>query len=308
MLNTLLEQASCPVCGSPRQKVLRAECYPSETDTEILIRGYSSASETRLMDRLVECEECGMVFLSPRLRSDLILSSYTEAPDHNHWAQREMRVATFRQSLSSIAKRVGFSPSKDFRILDVGSAGGYFLKAAADAGFTCTGVEPNLELSERGREHYGVDLRSGTLEDQQFSAGSFSLVTLWDVLEHVSQPRILLEQIGFLLKEGGFLVVNFPDYGSWIRKVMGFRWPFFLSVHLHYFTTAHLERLLREAGYRTLYTKPHWQTLELGYVLKRASSSVAFMSIAEKIVSAVGLGRVPLSYYVGQTLLVAQKL
>lgn len=308
MLTSLLENAPCSVCGSSNPKTIKAECYPNEVDADVLLRAYSSASEARLMDRLVKCKDCGMVFLSPRLRSDLILSSYADAPDENHWAQRDMRVGTFSKSLASIASRLGVLPSEDFRILDIGSAGGYFLKAAVDAGFSSVGVEPNKELSERGRQYYGVDLRSGTLDDQHFAPESFSLVTLWDVLEHVTEPRILLEQIKIVLKQGGRLAVNFPDYGSRIRKLMRFKWPFFLSVHLHYFTVAHLDRLLREVGYRTLYTTPHWQTLQCGYVLKRASSSAPVMSFAEKFANAVGVGRFPLSYYVGQTLLVAEKV
>ena len=308
MLAALLENVSCPVCGSDRYQIIRAPCYPDETDTESLLRGYSSASDVRLMDRIVRCNECEMVFLSPRLRSDLILSSYAESPDHDHWPQRDLRVTTFRRSLSSLIKRLGLAPKEDFRILDIGSAGGYFCRAANDAGFTCIGIEPNKELAEKGRRHYGVDLRCGTLNDQAFSANSFSLVTLWDVLEHVPDPRGLLRQIGPLLTKGGYLAVNFPDYGSRIRKLMGFRWPFFLSVHLHYFTTTHLDRLLNESGYRTLYVAPHWQTLELGYVLKRASSSSSLISPFARVVNAVGLGHIPFSYYVGQTLLVAQKI
>ena len=62
------------------------------------------------------------------------------------------------------------------------------------------------------------------------------MVTLWDVLEHLASPNNELHTIHELLEDDGILVINVPDISSLPAKIMRWKWPFYLSVHLTYFT------------------------------------------------------------------------
>jgi hypothetical protein len=59
----------------------------------------------------------------------------------------------------------------------------------------------------------------------------------------------VLDRCHGLLRPGGVLVVNYPDIGSLIARILGRRWPFLTSVHLSYFDRRTIRRMLEKTGY-----------------------------------------------------------
>lgn len=78
------------------------------------------------------------------------------------------------------------------------------------------------------------------------------------------------------------------------------KWPFFLSVHLYYFTLASLKRVL---GNEFVFIKkfPHFQSLEIGYVLKRAKKYFSIFKFIELMFSKLKINHIPFIYNLGQT-------
>ncbi|MBF0626078.1 MAG: class I SAM-dependent methyltransferase [Magnetococcales bacterium] len=301
----LLESAPCPLCGTTEFAVLEPAAYPPGLTRDRILAIYSASSATVLLDQLVRCSSCDLIHLTPRIRQDLILESYANAVDPAFIAQNPLRIRTFRRQLRRLADRHGLPAGA--RVLDVGCAGGAFPKAAADLGFRVVGVEPSRWLAQQAAQTYGLDIRPGILEEQQFTPASFDMITLWDVIEHLTDPQGVLRQIHSLLAPSGLLVVNYPDHASLARRLLGDRWPFFLSVHLIYFTPVTLDRMLQINGFRVLEQRPYWQTLELGYALQRAAAGLRAFSFLGQGISLLGLDRLPLTYTMGQTLAVARK-
>lgn len=302
----LFENVFCPLCGQEDYKVLSPALYPTPLDREHLLSIYKSSSEVKLLDQLVECKGCELVQLSPRVHHDIIMASYSGAVDPKFVEQDSMRIATFTRALRKIFADLNLTPSKNIKTLDIGCAGGAFPKAAHDFGLSIVGIEPSRWLSEQGRKRYGLDLRAGTLEEHPFEENSFDLVTLWDVIEHLTAPEKTLAEIKRILKPGGHLLVNYPDFGSWQAKLLGKNWPFLLSVHLYYFTPKTIQEFLQKAGYEVVKLRPHWQMLELGYVLKRAGSYFGFFNYVARLTEWLHLSRLPILYNVGQTQVVAK--
>ncbi len=116
-----------------------------------------------------------------------------------------------------------------------------------------------------------MDIRDGILEPGAFEAHSFDVITLWDVIEHLPQPLETLQTVRSLLKPGGVLLVNYPDIGTLAARMLGRRWPFWLSVHLIYYTRKTMTEQLRRAGFSTLWFESFWPVLPLGYVAQRAA-------------------------------------
>jgi 2-polyprenyl-3-methyl-5-hydroxy-6-metoxy-1,4-benzoquinol methylase len=192
-------------------------------------------------------------------------------------------------------------------VLDVGCAGGAFPKAAKDLGFDVVGVEPSTWLAEQGRSLYGLDIRAGLLQDQNFPDQSFDLISLWDVIEHLPDAHAVVGDIHRLLRPGGHLIVNTPDYGSLARKLLGPKWPMLLSVHLIYFTQETMRDFLRRDDFEVVDFRPFWQTLQLGYVLKRASAYFSVFGLAQKATDALRLSGIPLTYNIGQSFVLARR-
>jgi SAM-dependent methyltransferase len=298
-------EVNCPVCGCNDCAELRKAAYAPDFSVSQLQTVYRASSDHQLLDRVVRCKPCGMIYLNPRLDASLIQSGYEEVEDPAFVKQNPQRIATFASSVQSILAKTGLNPAGK-KLLDVGCAGGAFLVAARAAGFEVCGVEPSRWLSGFARREYGCDVRQGILAAGMFPEGSFDVISLWDVLEHVPDPDAVLRTVRSLLKPDGYLWVNYPDAGSFMAKMLGWKWPFWLSVHLLYYTRGTIRRQLEKAGFTVSYLRPHWQQLQFAYVLERAGALVPPAKWAAKAISAAGLGQVPFTYNMGQTLVVAR--
>lgn len=302
----LFEEVDCPHCGARDYRVLMPGTYPKGISRAELVEMYSASSAHALMDQLAQCRSCDLVHLNPRVRGDVIIEGYSSAVDPKFIAQDGQRVKTFRRALDHLTARHPLDTGAS--VLDVGCAGGAFPKAASDAGFDVVGVEPSEWLAEQGRERYGIDIRTGILAEQDFGGRKFDLVTLWDVIEHLTEPEDVLADIRSLLAPDGILVVNYPDYGALVARIMGRRWPFLLSVHLLYFTRKTIRAFLEKRGFEVLEIRPFFQTLELGYVLERGEPyAPPIVRPIKKLVELARIGRAPFTYNLAQSFLVARK-
>ena len=302
--SALLEHIPCFLCGADDYDVVYEAQYDREKDVD-LVRKFRASGDELLIDQLVRCRQCGFQYVNPRLRGDLILGSYAEGEDPTYVSQLSARERTFASALEEIERANG-GPG---RLLDIGTAAGSFVAAAAARGFDAEGCEPNRWMAEWGSRHYGIRIRQGSVFEQPYAEGSFDVITLWDVIEHTLEPRQMLERCRALLRPGGILVVNYPDIGSWIARALGRRWLFLTSVHLYYFDRATMGKMLHRTGFEVERVRPHFQRLELDYILFRASVlSTALSSAARAAIRPLGLSRVQVPYWLGQTFVLARRV
>lgn len=298
----LLETVPCNLCGSSDLDVVYEAREDLERDGDVA-RKFRASGDELLTLPLVRCRRCRLQFVSPRIVAATILAGYAAGDDPEYVSQMDARVRTFAGALREIERLAG----RRGRLLDIGTAAGAFLKAATDAGWDATGVEPNAWLAAWGRERYGVRIHVGSIDDVAFEAVTFDVVTLWDVIEHTPDPMHVLRRVGTLLRPGGMVIVNYPDIGSWIARLLGRRWLFLTSVHLHYFDRTTIRRLLHTTGFEVAEVRPHVQRLELDYILKRAAIlSQGLSSVARRAVSSLGMGRAQVPYWLGQTFVAAR--
>lgn len=303
----LYETINCPLCEGDKFKVIYPANYPTSLSKEDLLKIYCSSSDEKLLDQLVQCVDCSLVYLNPRTTPAVLIKSYSQAVDPTFVKQDLQRIRCFDKELRQIIRQCGITPDKNKKILDVGCAGGAFLKAANDIGFDVIGVEPSHWMCEYGKKVYGVNICQGQLIDQKFEPSSFDVVSFWDVIEHLSRPGEVLEHAHGLLKNDGTLIINYPDYGSCFARILGSKWPFLLSVHLIYYDRNTIKRQLEKCGFEVMEIKPYWQVLELGYILRRASSYFGVFKIFENVINALSLKSLSIKYNMGQTRVIARK-
>ena len=301
-----LDTVPCNICGSFESSIVQPPHYDlnalNETD---FARTFRSSSDERLNHQLVACVRCGLQYVSPRLRADAVLEGYAGGSDEQFVSQARGREITFGKCLDAIEQVWGRQPG---RLLDIGTGGGSFPHIASRRGWKADGCEPNRWLCNWALENYRLPVRPGTVFEQNYPAKSYDVVTLWDVLEHTPDPKMEIGEIHRLLKEDGLLVINYPDIGSWIARVMGRSWVFLLDVHLYYFTRATIRKLLEDAGFEIVRIGPHFQRLALGYVMRRATPYAgAPARIAERLCGAVGIAEWQVPYWMGQTLVIARR-
>lgn len=304
-INNYLEQINCPICYKNDYTILKNSNYEKIYNLDSLLSIYKSSADELMLDQLVVCNNCNFSYLNPRIKSEIIYKSYSDNIDEKHVSQDRMRYKTFKNSLLKIidANRIPLETKKTF--LDIGSASGIFLKVAKDLGFEETGFEPSNWMVKYGENKYNVNIHQGTVEDVKYF--KYDYISFWDVLEHVTNLKQTLEKVDELSKKNTILIINVPDIDSYVSKIMGFRWPFYLNVHLYYFRKKNLQEVLKNYNFELIKSFPHWQFLQLGYLLERAGKYFSFFLTLKKLADYSRLSKLSVPYNMGQTTFVFKK-
>lgn len=149
------------------------------------------------------------------------------------------------------------------RLLDVGCAYGFVLEVARERGWEIAGVEPARAVAQEAAAALGTPVLPDLLA-AGFPDASFDAVLLWDVIEHLPEPKRSLEEVGRILRRGGVCSIVTPDVGSLAARLLGRRWEEMRKMpeHISFFDRRSLTTLLRASGF---------EPLEWGTVGKRMS-------------------------------------
>ena len=152
-------------------------------------------------------------------------------------------------------------------LCDVGAATGYFLDLAKGRGWHTSGVELSVYAAGVASQR-GHAMQVGELPTLLFSS-PVSVMTMWDVLEHVRDPRAYVEAAARLIAPGGILAINTVDTGSLFARVMGMRWHLIVPPeHLHYYNAQNLSDLLHTCGFEVLEVSKAGKKFSPAYVAK----------------------------------------
>jgi SAM-dependent methyltransferase len=89
----------------------------------------------------------------------------------------------------------------------------------------------------------------GEIHNADLDPGSFDVVRLWSVLEHSTQPDVMLRRVHELLAPGGWAIIQVPNATSLAARVSGDRWPAWdTPIHLTHFTKKTLAAMADDAG------------------------------------------------------------
>jgi len=134
------------------------------------------------------------------------------------------------------------------RLLEVGCGSGEALRVLAELGWDVEGVDFDRAAVDRARSH-GLAVRQGSLREQQYPSESFDAVVMSHLIEHVPDPRALVEECRRVLKPDGLLVILTPNARSWGHAVFHEHW-FHLDPprHLFLFHQETLRSVVEAAG------------------------------------------------------------
>ncbi len=139
---------------------------------------------------------------------------------------------------------------RENKMLDVGCAVGSFMAVARADGWRPYGVEISEYAAKLGREELDLDVTAGTLLDMDLPEKDFDVITLWDVIEHLRDPRSNLEKAHELLRQGGIVAICTPNIASVTARIIREKWWIYSPPdHIYYFTFRTLKRMLHETGF-----------------------------------------------------------
>ena len=282
-----LENVRCNLCGADDSRVL----YDSPIDDAApgRVADYmASTNKFGRYGRIVRCRRCRLVYTNPRPAPATLRGGYEAAVDSDYAEEDFSRSINAHLSLRTIRKLM---PSG--RLLDVGCSTGFFLNAAR-LDFEVYGVEPSRWAVDYARRRLRLAVHLGGIEDGGFDDSSFDVISMNDVIEHLTDPRAALGRVHRLLRPGGVLYLVTPDISGLAARVLRGKWWGLRPAHVYYFSRATLQRMLEEAGFRIVLSRSYGRMFTYGYWLGRlqgyprlihrtAARAIRLLRIEEKL-------------------------
>jgi SAM-dependent methyltransferase len=230
----------CRICGSDR-----IAFYAMMTDN-----GHLRRADIKLP--VYRCRACDVFFLNPPPPADVgreyFAQAYANEVRGSLYYNNEFkdRVSELRLKLLADYGTTGGT------LLDIGCGKGQFVYAARKGGWDAWGVELDEGACEYARRQFGLEtVLPGTVADAALP-GTFDVVTLWDVIEHVPDPVQCLREAFDHLAPSGLIIVRTGNIRSWSFDRNPSRWWAFGSDHRFYFSPGSLSHALSAAGFRVL--------------------------------------------------------
>jgi 2-polyprenyl-3-methyl-5-hydroxy-6-metoxy-1,4-benzoquinol methylase len=152
-----------------------------------------------------------------------------------------------RETFNLAVMELKAQPGK--RLLDIGCGRGDKLELLQSLGWQAEGIELDPKAVRQARAR-GLQVRQGTLADQQYPNGSFHAITMTHVIEHISEPRSLLRECYRILKPGGRLFMVTPNLGSRLHRIFCQDWRGLEPPrHFWLFSSSCLRTLVQDTGF-----------------------------------------------------------
>ncbi len=222
----------CPVCGHP--------------GTEELLRAPDRFHGRRETYTLMRCPSCSLAWLSQPPAPAEMHRHYTDAYDRlisaagqnspHRWRDRKRTLTQYKQSGA---------------LLDLGCSSGSFLQSLSSESWELFGIEMSSSSARNAEASSGAKVFVGEILDASFPPESFDVITCFDVLEHLYEPRKVMARVSEWLKPGGIFYVLVPNIDSAEARVFGSYWHGLeLPRHLFHYSPASLKFLAESAGLR----------------------------------------------------------
>ena len=194
---------------------------------------------------LLKCNNCNLLITSPRPEN---LNRYYESTEY--LSHEENNNSFFANIYRAVRKKTtnsktdlvrSLTPNQNPTILDIGCGTGTFLSSCQKAGMIVTGVEP----SDKARS--AAERKTGTKIEESVSriTGSFDLITLWHVLEHLPDLNEQMDLLTGKLKSEGYLILAVPNHESSDAVHYQEKWAAYdVPRHLWHFSQQSMKNLL----------------------------------------------------------------
>jgi SAM-dependent methyltransferase len=259
---------SCPVCGQagPRKWLEAPDWFHGRPEKYILMR----------------CQACSLVWLSDPPKPAEMHLHYTDeyhklisasgANSPGRWRARKAALDRYKRSGS---------------LLDLGCSSGSFLESLPSDSWKLHGIEMSAVSAKTAEARSGAHVFVGNILDAPFPSESFDVITCFDVLEHLYEPRRVMARISEWLKPGGIFYVLVPNVDSAEARVFRSYWHGLeLPRHLFHFSPASLKFLAESAGLREVSVETR----------RNPAVGTSLRYVGDDVFSALAIRRTPVAY------------
>lgn len=246
----------CPWCGSEKAQInlwLRDEFLTKEDF------------------HICECLNCGLLYTMPRPDKDKIGAYYKSEAYYSHQENKKGFIPKVYERVKSInlkhKYRLATNGLQPGKLLDIGCGVGDFLHTAEMHGWECIGVEPSDDAKSIAQKRIKGKIIT-SMELEGFPDGSFDVITMWHVLEHVDNIKWQVAQLQRLVNPSGRVIIALPNYKSYDGQYYKEQWAAYdVPRHLNHFNRNTLSKIFKTSGLELIkMDKLKWDAYYISYL------------------------------------------
>lgn len=223
---------------------------------------------------IMVCEACGLLYTSPRPSAEKIGDYYKSDSYYSHQENKSGFIPRVYEAVKTVNLRNKLSIATGGmhrgKLLDIGCGVGDFIYQAEEKGWQCVGAEPSEDAARIAKSRIKADIIDPK-EIERIPDGTFDVITMWHVLEHVDDLRWQVLQLNRLLKEGGRLVIALPNFRSYDAGYYQDKWAAYdVPRHLNHFSSDFMYKQLQINNIKlNSVKKMFWDSFYISYMSEK---------------------------------------
>jgi len=223
----------CRICGAAQYKNMLTADNPRR--------------KTRRQFTVVQCNDCGFRYINPTPDNESLKLYY-----ENYEAHQPKKIGKL-ESLYYWLLRSPVKMKAPGKLLDIGCGNGKYLDFMRSRGWDVTGLD-RADGCRFPREALGLTVLDGNLWEQNIPSNTYDLITIWWVIEHVMDPKRLLDECFRILKPSGQIILSTINNSSIEAQYFGrYWWHLLLPEHISQFEPHSLKRIVKQSGFEVFH-------------------------------------------------------
>lgn len=198
------QDVPCPICGTSKDRGIMV----------VKVNGFEHR----------RCPECSNVYVSPRLKDEYVWAQYARPSYDFMFRNLIENTIEFRKEVIAkgkfewVVKRLKNKEANS--LLDIGSGLGENLAVYKEHGWDVVGIEFNEYAAVKSRKMFGVTVLNTPIEEARLPREQFDVISLWGVMEHLTDPLAVLRQAFKHLAPDGVVVIMVPQFNCLLSSYL----------------------------------------------------------------------------------------
>lgn len=224
-------------------------CQSEKAHTHLSLKDYFLTQEPF---EIMVCEDCGLLYTTPKPSDEKLGDYYKSDEYYSHQENKKGFIPRVYEAVKSVNLKhkiaIATQGKEPGRLLDIGCGVGDFLHFAEQNGWQCTGAEPSEDAASIAKKRIKAEIMLPK-DLEKLPDESFDVITMWHVLEHVSDLQWQVNQLNRLLKKGGRLVIALPNFRSYDAQYYKDKWAAYdVPRHLNHFSQDSIAKIFNING------------------------------------------------------------
>lgn len=235
--------------------------------------------ESELKPNLFFCKKCKIIF--SELCDVNFENMYKDVLDPLYLEQIENKKEYFNNLIDKISGHI----KKEDDVLEIGSYYGAFGSQIKERVKSYTGIELSSFATKHAKENFNLNVKNQSVSDFFNSNDKkFDVIFMFDVIEHLDDPNLILKLCSENLNQNGRIVVSTMNMGSLFARITGKYYQWIIAMHKFYFSNNSIRIYFNKNNLELEEIVNDVRIISLEYFFLKLSQKVSFFKFLYKFI------------------------